>query len=53
MKFSKMDKDSLEYYLKTVDQKYNCKECINQVKMGRLDELKTLPRQNKIYYLQH
>jgi len=42
MKFSKMDKDSLEF-LKTVDQKYNFKECINQVKMGRLDELKTLP----------
>jgi hypothetical protein len=32
-----MDKDSLEY-LKTISQKYNCEECVNQSKIGRHDD---------------
>lgn len=37
LKCSNIDKDSLDY-LKTIGQKYNCEECVNQSKNGRHDE---------------
>lgn len=38
LKCSKMDKNNFEYP-KTIGQKYNCKECVNQSKAGRHNDI--------------